>query len=226
MTAFLRSSLFRSRSIAGLGLLAMAALLAGCATPIASDLTVFHEWPAQAPRTYRFAATETQLDSLEHATYRQQMRAELARIGFTETAQAPRFEVRFETAVQPRHERRLEYTQPYYVQPWFWWGTWGRHGGVSIAAPFPGYGGYAVERDIAWYEYRLSVNFRDLAAGGRKVYEATVVTSGGAPSIAGAMPYLARALFADFPGLSGVTRRVEVPREAIAPPADGAGAAR
>ena len=29
-------------------------LLAGCATPIASDLTVFHEWPAQAPRTYRF----------------------------------------------------------------------------------------------------------------------------------------------------------------------------
>ena len=103
MTAFLRSSLFRLRSIAGLGLFAMAALLAGCATPIASDLTVFHEWPAQAPRTYRFAATETQLDSLEHATYRQQMRAELARIGFTETTQAPRFEVRFETAVQPRH---------------------------------------------------------------------------------------------------------------------------
>ncbi|MCM5572322.1 DUF4136 domain-containing protein [Burkholderiaceae bacterium FT117] len=199
--------------------LGAAALLAACATPVSSDLTVFHEWPSQAPRTYRFAATETQLDSLEHASYRQQMRGELARVGFTETAQAPRFEVRFDTAVAPRHERRLEYTQPY-VQPWFWWGTWGRHGGVSIAAPWPGYyGPYAVERDVSWYEYRLRVEIRDLGAGGRKVYEATAVAAGGAPSIAGAMPYLARAVFADFPGLSGVTRRVEVPREAVEPAA-------
>lgn len=189
--------------------------LAGCALPVASDLTVFHEWPDQAPRTYRFVTNEAQLDSLEHASYRQVMRTELARIGFTES-QTPRFELRFDAMTVPRTERRLDYAYPY-VQPWFYWGTWGRHGGVSIATPWPGYyGGYAVERDVTWYEYRLSITIRDLAAGGRKVYEANAVASGSAPSIAGAMPYLARAVFADFPGLSGVPRRVEVPLEAVA----------
>ena len=74
---------------------------------------------------------------------------------------------------------------------------------------------FPVEREIDWYEYQLTVSFRDLSDG-RKVYEATAVATGGAASIAGAMPYLARAVFADFPGLSGVTRRVEVPREAVA----------
>lgn len=220
-----RTSGARMRA-AGLAALTTLALLAGCASPVASDLTVFHEWPAQAPRSYRFAVSGAQIDSLEHASYRQQMRAELARIGFSETAQSPRFEVSFDTQASPRHERRLEYAQPYYVHPWFWWGTWGRHGGVSIAAPFPPYGGYAFERDLVWYEYRLTVNFRDLAAGGRKVYEASAVSGGGAPSIAGAMPYLARAVFADFPGLSGVTRRVEVPREAFMAPGGEPGTTR
>jgi len=190
--------------------------LAGCALPVASDLTVFHEWPEQAPRTFRFVTTEAQLDSLEHASYRQVMRAELARIGFTES-QTPRFELRFDPMVLSRTERRVDYAYPY-VQPWFYWGTWGSRGGVSIATPWPGYyGGYAVDRDVTWYEYRLSITIRDLAAGGRKVYEANAVASGSAPSIAGAMPYLARAVFADFPGLSGVPRRVEVPREAFSP---------
>lgn len=204
----------QGRARAWLGaVVAAAALLAGCATPVTSDLTVFHEWPEQAPRTYRLVTNEAQLDSLEHANYRQVMRNELARIGFSEAGQAARFELRFDTAIEARRDRRVEYTQPY-IHPWFWWGSWGRHGGVSIGMPFP-MAGHPVEREIAWYEYQLTVSFRDLSDG-RKVYEATAVATGGAASIAGAMPYLARAVFADFPGLSGVTRRVEVPREAVA----------
>lgn len=205
----------RRRLLAGLAALAT---LAGCATPVGTDLTVFHEWPVEASRSYRFATTGEQFDSLEHRNYRQLLRGELARAGFAETAQAPRFEIRFDTTVEPRQARRVEYTQPYAVQPWFWWGTWGRHGGVSISAPWPGYGGQVIERELSWYEYRLSVEFRDLAAAGRKVYEGTAVAAGDAPTIAAAMPYLARAVFADFPGRSGVPRRVEIPRDAVAQP--------
>src|SRR5690606_16033953 len=106
--------------------------------------------------------------------------------------------------VLARSERRVEYAYPYYVQPWFGWGTWGSHGGFAMSMPWPGWGaGYGVEREFVWYEYRLSIEFRDLATG-RKVFEAKAATLGDSPSIASAMPFLLRSVLADFPGLSGV----------------------
>jgi hypothetical protein len=198
--------------------LATLAALAACATPVGTELTAFHEWPAEATRSYRFAATSEQLESLEHRSYRQLLRGELARAGFSETSQAPRFELRFGTSVEPRQTRRVEYSQPYYVQPWFWLGSWGHHGGVSISAPWPGHGGQVIDRELSWYEYRFSVEFHDLAAGGRKVYEASAVAAGSSPTIAAAMPYLARAVFTDFPGRSGVPRRVDIARDAVGSP--------
>lgn len=208
-------SRWRARLRALLGAMALLVLIAGCATPVNSDVTVFHDWPSEAPRTYRFAATGEQLGSLEYASYRGLIRAELARVGFLES-QSPRFEVRFQYGVEPRTQRSIEYTNPYYLQPWFYWGSFGSGGGLSLAAPWPGFGmPYAVERAESWYEYRLSIQIADAAAGGRNVYEANAVTGGISPSIADAMPYLVHAVFADFPGRSGVTRHVEVPREAV-----------
>jgi hypothetical protein len=209
----------RSSSPRGSLLTAAAALqlavLAGCATPVASDLTVFHQWPAEAPRSYRFATSESQLASLEHASYRSLMRQELARVGFTEST-TPRFEVRFDYSTDPRVGRLVEYASPYYFQPWFGVGSWGSHGGVSFMGPWPGWGApYAVERQQTWYGYRLELVITDLAQAGKRVFEATAVTGGTTESIAPAMPYLARSVFADFPGLSGLTRRVEVPENAV-----------
>ncbi|NLD69951.1 MAG: DUF4136 domain-containing protein [Limnobacter sp.] len=202
-------------------------LAGGCATTVTSDVTVFHEWPADAPRSFRIATTPEQLESLEHADYRRQLRAELALLGFVESP-SPRFEVRFDTDVLARSERRVEYAYPYYVQPWFGWGTWGSHGGFAMSMPWPGWGaGYGVEREFVWYEYRLSIEFRDLATG-RKVFEAKAATLGDSPSIASAMPFLLRSVLADFPGLSGVSRRVEIPVSAVPagsePPPSGSAA--
>jgi hypothetical protein len=216
-----RSSPYRCLPLTAAGALSLS-LLAGCATPIRSDLTVFHEWPAEAPRTYRFAANQEQLGSLEHASYRSLIRGELARVGFAES-NTPRFEVRFDYEITPRVDRLVEYASPYYFQPWFGFGTWGSHGGLSFSAPWPGWGGtYAVERQQTWYGYRLELVITDLAAAGKRVFEATAVTGGSTESIAPAMPYLARSVFADFPGRSGLTRRVEVPVEAVAPVNPGA----
>jgi len=192
----------------------LAVLLAGCATPLRGQLTAFHEWPADAPRTYQFVRTAAQRDSLEHATWERTMRAELARAGFQEAAN-PRFSIGFDYRVSRQFGRFVE-AYPM-VQPYFWWGTWGSRGGVSIGGPWPwwGPGYYPVEYDRAWYEYRLRIEIDDLAARPpHRVYEGTAVSDGvDSANPAEVLPLLARAILGDFPGPSGVTRRVEVPVE-------------
>lgn len=189
-------------------------LLAGCATPMRGQLTAFHEWPADAPRTYRFVRSEAQRESLEHATWERLLRAELARAGFREAA-SPRFAIGFDYRVTRQLSRVVD-AYPGGFHPYFWWGAWGPHGGVSLGGPFPwwGPGWYPVERDRVWYAYRLRIEIEDLAARPpRRVYEGTAVSDGLDPAPADVLPLLARAVLGDFPGPSGVTRRVEVPTE-------------
>lgn len=186
-------------------------LLSGCATPLRGQLTAFHEWPADAPRSYRFARTEAQRDSLEHATWERSLRAELARAGFQE-APSPRFAIAFDYRVTRQMGRVVEAYPA--VQPYLWWGSWGPRGGVGIGGAWPwwGPGYYPVERSRVWYEYRLRIEIEDLAARPvRRVYEGTAVSDGLDPAPADVLPLLARAILGDFPGPSGVTRRVEVP---------------
>jgi len=71
-----------------------------------------------------------------------------------------------------------------------------------------------VASDRVWYDYRLRLQIDDLSVKpARRVYEGTAISDGYVPQPEEVLPLLARALLADFPGPSGVTRRVEVPRE-------------
>jgi hypothetical protein len=193
-------------------LAAFSALAAGCATPLRGEVTTFNDWPASAQRTYRFVRSESQRNSLEHARWEELLRAELARAGFRQ-APDPRFEISFDYRVDRKMSRVVEY-QPM-VQPYFWWGAFGPHAGFSVGGPFPwwGSGYYPVASDQIWYDYRLRVQIEDLSSKPpQRVYEGTAVTDGYVPQPEEVLPLLARALFEDFPGPSGVTRRVEVPR--------------
>lgn len=186
-------------------------LLAGCASPMRGEITAFNEWPAQAPRSYRFDFTDAQRDSLEQAAWTQVIRTALARAGFHES-DTPRFAIRFDYRVDKHISRYLE-SYPM-IQPYFWWGSWDGRGGIGFGGPWPwwGPGAYPVERERAWYEYRLHLEFDDLALRPpRRVYEGTVVGEGTDPAPEDALPLLARGLLADFPGPSGVTRRIEMP---------------
>ena len=51
------------------------------------------------------------------------------------------------------------------------------------------------------------------AVAGRRYYEGRVETSSQAESFKAVAPYLVRALFTEFPGNNGQTRRVDVPIE-------------
>lgn len=187
-------------------------LVAGCATPLRGEVTTFNHWPHDATRTYRFVPGASQRSSLEHTSRENLIRAELARAGFR-PAPDPRFGISFEYRVDRRLSRVTEY-QPM-IQPYFWWGSYGRHSAFSIGGPFPwwGPGYYPVSTDRLWYEYRLHVQIEDLSTRPpMRVYEGSAISDGYLPQAEEVLPLLARALFEDFPGPSGVTRRVEVPR--------------
>lgn len=191
----------------------MTALVSGCATPLRGQLTAFHQWPVDAPRTYRFVRTPPQRESLEHAAWEEALRPELARAGFRES-DAPRFEIGFEYRID-RHLSRVTELQPT-LRSHLWFGGFGPHAGFGFGGAWPWWGPayYPVVSDRLWYEYRLRIEIRDLMAEPpKRVYEGTAVSVGYVSEPAEVLPLLARSIMGDFPGPSGVTRTVEIPRE-------------
>ncbi|MBS0309470.1 MAG: DUF4136 domain-containing protein [Proteobacteria bacterium] len=196
-----------------------AALLSGCASTIRSEVTTFHEWPAQmANKSYVFERSKEQDASLEYRSYENLVRAELKRLGFTEAGvqTVPMLTVRidYQTA-----ERDVRVTEPVVINP-----GWG--------APYPYYGrGWPGRHfpfyDPFWYNPPV-VAYRDASfrvygrqlhvliarmRDAKKLYDVTVKNDSRNPTTANVMPYLVRSAFADFPGPSGVARTVTLERQ-------------
>lgn len=191
----------------GIGLGALA--LAACASTVGSELTVFHDWPASAgDRSFRLVRSEGQADSLAHANFERIVRAELIAAGFRETPD-PRFEVGFHYGSREYFIRSAGYYPPPFFTPYVGFGYGGPHSFLSFSAPLSW---WAYDRDERRYERRLSLTIRDLASQPpRRVYEATAINTGFTPDMTSALPYMVRALLADFPGQSGSTRWIDIP---------------
>lgn len=204
------SRLFR---VAGLVSVALAsALLAGCASPMRGEITTFHQWPADAPRVVSLVRAAGQQGILAHASHESLLRSELVRAGFQIRPEA-RFGLSFDYQVKRHFGAGIAY-QPM-IQPWFWWSSFGPHAGFTVGGPFPWWGGgwTPVVSDRIWYDYRLRVWIDDRSVQPpRRVYEATAVSDSYVPEAEEVLPLLARALFTDFPGMNGATRRVTVAR--------------
>ncbi|MCJ0765687.1 DUF4136 domain-containing protein [Variovorax terrae] len=212
--------MFSKRLLAG-GALALAALLAGCASPIASKVTTFQRWPADAAgQTFAFARLPLPLPlgELEQSSYQGLVADELVRQGLKPSvAGAPvRFlvEVRPDVATTSRQSYEPVYASAPYPPYWVS-GRFSRRG-AFIGGTY-GYGPYGpryigdqlVTRTLQ--VNRLNVVIRDnLAAppGGKApaVFEASAVIQDDAPDLAATMPYLVRSVFEGFPGASGQVR--------------------
>ncbi len=205
---------------------AMAMLLAGCATTIRSDVTTFHEWPAQIPdKTYALEAAPSQDDTLELRSYQNLVRAELGRLGFRE-AQGPqaalKVSMRFTTTDVP--VRVLEPTfQGFHPSARFMFahpfhrGYWGgrRYWGGGFYSPFydPFWNAPAYQESVRHY-YRREVQIAiKSAAEGKRLFDVTVHNTSREMSTPTLMPALVHSAFTEFPGPSGVARRVELKRE-------------
>jgi hypothetical protein len=197
-----------------------ALLLGGCATTIRSDVTTFHQWPAQIEdKSYVFEAPPTFDNTLEYQSYQNLVRGQLAQLGFREAntgAAALKVAMRFTTTDVPvrviQPAMPLFYDYPYYrLGPRF--GPRGRFVARyhpfydPFWSPFPAYD-VSIEHQ---YRRELQVSIKD--AGGKRLFDVTVHNMSGELSTPAVMPALVQSAFAGFPGPSGVARRVALQRK-------------
>jgi len=187
-------------------------LLAGCASTLRSEVTSFQRWPANAAgASYSFARTAAQNNNLEHTSYEDNARAQLALLGLKEAAAGTpaRFSISLQygsvgQTVQTREP--LWQDQPMWQPIGYQHPTLGWQPGYWRSDPFgPRIVGYqTVERSAQRHRLRV-----DISEAGTKVFEATATTLVQRTPLPSTMPYLVRSVFDGFPGGNGQSRIVE-----------------
>ena len=196
-------------------------VLAACATPrvIRSDVTSYENWSVTAtgPKTFRFERTPEQADSLEHKVYEDLVREQMLGLGFTES-EPGRYTVTLGYSITGREVTVRE--TDWIDEPRMpWYGPIARTPSGRIIYgwgydPLWPWASRPITRETTRQVWRreLHVDIREPAAG-LKVYEGKVVSEGSTDQLNPVMPYLVRALFSQFPGGNGQTRRVDLPIE-------------
>ncbi|WP_395402164.1 DUF4136 domain-containing protein [Pseudoduganella sp. UC29_106] len=212
------------KALASILIAAASLLLSGCATTLRSDVTVFHQWPADLQdKSYVFETPPPAEDTLEHRSYLALVSNELAKLGFQQAANPAdaklRVGMRFSTVDHPT--RVLQASDPFLMSPYY--GPWGygRFGYGPYRRYYGGFYGYRGFYD-PWYwgpmEYReviqhnyerkLYVTINNLA--GNKLFEVTVNNTSRKQSTPAVMPALVQSAFTGFPGESGKAKRVDL----------------
>lgn len=199
-----------------LPLFVIAVLLSGCTTPtIRSEVTVFHEWPVNlAEKTFVFERTAEQDNDLEYRSYENLVRNELTRLGFTiaTSAQIATLKVTLHYGMEMRD---LKVVQPVVVDRYWPGGRFYGSRWSGYHSPFYNPLWYSVP-DIEYQETTFQVFNRELniviaqRVNGKKLFDVTVNSEGTIGSFATVIPYMIRSAFVDFPGKSGVPRRIEL----------------
>jgi hypothetical protein len=193
-------------------------LLSGCASVVRNDVVAFHDWPANIQdKSYVFDRKPAQENNLQHQSYENLVRVELQRLGFTEakSAKVANLKVAMDYQIDARDVKVVEpvYVDPYwpyYGYPYYgprWRGAYG-----PFYDPFwypgPVVAGYQ-ERQYQVFQRQLDILITQ-NKDGKKLFDVSVGSNGGNGSLAFAMPYMVRSAFSEFPGKSGVPRRVNI----------------
>lgn len=193
---------------------AFCVLLAGCATTFQSEVTTFHEWPAEAgEKTFVFERTRDLDNNLEYRSYENLVRSELMRLGFVEASSTrpAKLKVTMNYSINGRDVRVV---QPVVVDPFYGYPPYGplygpRWSRYGFYDPFWSAPPMVEQRETQYHVFarRLQIAIARLSDS-KKMYETTVLSEGSNGSLAAVMPYMVRSAFTDFPGKSGVPHRV------------------
>jgi hypothetical protein len=194
-------------------------LLSGCATTIRSNVTTFHQWPAQMEdKSYVLEAPPPQDDTLELRSYQDLVRRQLAQLGFREAGSskpALLVSMRFMTTEVPVQVLQPAFSSFYYAPPPLRMRFAGRRGGWGGGWYSPMYSPFwgapmMYEADVEnRYRRELQIAIKS-AADGRRLFDVTVHNVSTELSTPVVMPALVQSAFEGFPGPSGVARRVEL----------------
>lgn len=209
---------------------ALTMLLTGCATTIRSDVTTFHQWPAQIEdKSYVFEAPPAVDDTLEYRAYQDLVRGQLARLGFRDAAggkPALTVSMRFSTTEVPvrvvepitpfAHPFASPFYRPYY-HPARRFGHRGLHrpywGGFYSSPFYDPFWSPAYQVSIEHcYRRELQVGIKS-ASDGKRLFDVTVHNTSRELSTPALMPAMVQSAFEGFPGPSGVARRVELKQQ-------------
>lgn len=201
--------------------LAVCVVFSGCAAYIDSKVTAFHVLDSTPARSFFIAPYPTQEASVEWRTYADQVARRLEAHGWKRVAESdgPQLAVYLSYGVKTveRTETAVLVGQTGYSSA----RTMGSVAGQGSNATFnattrmtPTYGPvgstqYSVTSHVRGLEvlavdYRLWIRERRISP----IYESRVESEGSTKEINVVMPYLLNALFSEFPGKSGETRRV------------------
>lgn len=209
-------------------MISVASVLAACGpTSHLAQVTRFHEGKLGAGRTFVVVPEPSQEGSLEFASYARLIADQLVVQGFRPAAPGAKsadLAVMFRYGVD---DGRAEvWSVPPYSQEWYWQRRY------QTAAPIPAPAGTYVPAiaDIhtttvftRWLEVDI-LEAERLRAGARdKLFEARAVSEGANRDLTEVLPYVIQAVFAEFPGPSGVTVPVRVleapgPERPLPPP--------
>lgn len=202
-------------------------LLSGCASTVRSDVTTFHQWPAQLPdKRYEIETPAAQENTLELQSYQNLVRAQLAQLGFEEAVNgakpALKVTMRYVTIEQPARvfygssfmsgysSRASLFYSPRYRS---------RLAFHSRRSPFfdPFFDDFQPLMIEARYDRSVKITIRT-ANDNRPLFDVTVHNVSDEMSTPALMPALVQSAFAGFPGPNGVARRIELKQEAIQQP--------
>ena len=183
--------------------------LAGCASKFRTDVSSWHRLPAPSGESFVVDAKDPRkAGSLEFAQYAGLVAAELQRVGYRPAARVQQADlvVRFDYGLDGAREKVRSYGGTgfygggYYGYHRPWWGPWGGYG----------FDDYPDVRSYTVYQRRLELEIAAAGNPGQNLYETRVVSDGRSNRLEEVMPLMVRALFTEFPGPSGVTRRVTI----------------
>lgn len=209
--------LSRWGSVVRLGLVALVlSLMGGCASSLSAQVTRYQQWPADAAgEHYRIVASEAQKNNLPFSAYADMVRAAIGATGLVEAqdARPARFDLTLDygSPVERRWVQRR-------VDPYYYDGGYGFYR-PPFGGRFSPWGGWMYEPPmqdvpIDLYKNTLTVVIRDRTNHDREVYRATAVSLSQSDGLAAIMPYLARAVFDQFPGRNGqvIEVKYDLPR--------------
>jgi hypothetical protein len=201
------------RAIIQILILGVIALCAGCVIPVSSTVTAFHTFPANtAGKTFAFVPLEGQDGNLEYLKYQNDVRSHLVADHWVESDRGSA-EVLVSFAYSIDQGRIQTVNMPVFGQTGISGantvGSVDASGNYQATTTFtPTYGetGYVPVSSVRYTRFlRLSIADR---ASSRAVYQADVVSVGNSGTIALIVPVMLNALFRDFPGKNGETRKV------------------
>ena len=198
-----------------IGVLALL-MVSGCAGKFRSDVSSWHRLQQPSGETFVVTAKDPmKAGSLEFAAYAGMMAEELRKLGYrpVERGGKPDLIVRVDYGVSDGRTEVRSYNYGGYGG----WGPygWGHYGHYSRFGYWGSpYGpGYSDIRSYPVYNRKLEMEIAAAGNPNANIFESRVMSEGRSNRLEEVMPLLVESMFQEFPGPSGVTRRVTIDLE-------------